>query len=147
MDDITALVKGRNKDVAEMAKKVMKKLKEEVEKKGLKLSVTENGKEGKSKMIASCGFLENELSQFSKEEGITLADSVETLGVDLRTRIKRLGAKEKAGRKKGKVRFSIIKKNKALRKNYMKVGGQEVATCRHDASKDLGSPCGWDVSH
>ena len=26
-------------------------------------------------------------------------------------------------------------------------GGQEVATCRHDASKDLGSPCGWDVSH
>ena len=31
----------------------MKKLKEEVEEKGLKLSVTENGKEGKSKMIAS----------------------------------------------------------------------------------------------
>ena len=42
-------------------KKMMKKLKEEMEKKGLKLSVTENGKEGKSKMIASCGFLENEL--------------------------------------------------------------------------------------
>ena len=39
-----------------MAKKVMKKLKQEVEKKRLKLSVTENGKEGKSKMIASCGF-------------------------------------------------------------------------------------------
>ena len=50
--------------MAEMAKKVMKKLKEQVEKKGLKLSVTENGSEGKSKMIASCGFLENELSQF-----------------------------------------------------------------------------------
>ena len=41
VDEITALVKGRNKDVAEMAKKVMKKLKEEVEKKGLKLSATE----------------------------------------------------------------------------------------------------------
>ena len=61
VDDITALVKGRNKEVAEMVEKVMKKLKEEVEKKGLKLSVTENGKEGKSKMIASCGFLESEL--------------------------------------------------------------------------------------
>ena len=35
----------------------MKKLKENVEKKGLKLSVTENGQEGQSKMIASCGFL------------------------------------------------------------------------------------------
>ena len=48
----------------------------------------ENGKEGKSKMIASCGFLENELCQFSGEEGVTLADSVETLCVDLRPRVK-----------------------------------------------------------
>ena len=80
-----------------MTKKVMKKLKEEVEKRGLKLSVTENGKEGKSKMIPSCGYLE---SQFSKEEGVTLADCVETPGVELRTRVKRLGAKEKARRKK-----------------------------------------------
>ena len=35
-----------------MAKKVTKKLKEEVERKGLKLSVTEDGR--KSKMIALC---------------------------------------------------------------------------------------------
>ena len=47
VDDITALVKGRSKEPAEMTKKVMKKLKEEVEKKGIKLSVTENGKEGR----------------------------------------------------------------------------------------------------
>ena len=97
VDDITALVKGRNKEVAEMAKKVMKKLKEEVEKKGFKLSVTENGKEGKRKMIASRGFLENELRQFSKEECVTLADRVETLGVDMRKRVERLGVKEKQG--------------------------------------------------
>ena len=63
-----------------MAKNVMKNLKDEVGKKGLKLSVTENGKEGQSKMIASCGLLENELRQSSGEEGLTLADSVETLG-------------------------------------------------------------------
>ena len=61
LDDIAALLKGKNREVAEMGKKVTKKLKEEVEKKGLKLPVTENGKEGKSKTIASCGFLENEL--------------------------------------------------------------------------------------
>ena len=65
------MVKRRNKEVAEMAKKVMKKLKEEVEKKVLELSVTEHGKEGKSKMIASCGFLEEELRQFSEKEGVT----------------------------------------------------------------------------
>ena len=57
----------------------MKKLREEVRKKGLKVSVTENGKEGKSKMIASCGSLEEDLRQFSEEEGVTLADSVEIL--------------------------------------------------------------------
>ena len=69
MDDITALLMGTNREVAAMAKEGMKKLKEEIEKKGLKLSVNENGKEGRSKMIASCGFFENELSQFSKEGG------------------------------------------------------------------------------
>ena len=63
-----------------MAKKVMTKLKEEVEKKGLKLSLIENGKEGKSKMIALCGFSEDELRQCSNEEVVTIADSVETLG-------------------------------------------------------------------
>ena len=48
VNDITALVTGRTKEVAEVTKKVMKKLKEEVEENGLKLSVTDNGKEGKS---------------------------------------------------------------------------------------------------
>ena len=98
MDDITTRVKGRNEEVAEMAKKVMKKLKEEVERKGR--SVTKNGKEGKSKMIASCGFLENQLRPFSTEEGVTLADSVETLGVDLSTREKKAGSEKKKVRRK-----------------------------------------------
>ena len=102
-------MKGKNKGVAETAKMVMKKLKGEVGKKGLKLSVTEIDKEGKSKMIASCGFLENELSQFSKE-GVILAESVETPGIDWRTRVKSFGAKEEARRKKCKVKFSLIKK-------------------------------------
>ena len=65
VDDITAL-KGVNREVAEAAKKVTKKLKEELEKKSLKLSVTENGKKGKSKMIASCGFLEDELRRIHR---------------------------------------------------------------------------------
>ena len=51
----------------------------------------ENGKEGKSK--------KNELRQFSREEGVTLADSVETLGVDLRTRVKSWKHPKKKGEK------------------------------------------------
>ena len=51
-----------------------------------------------------------------------MADSVGKLGVDLRTRVKRLGERENARSKKCKVRFSIIKKSEAFsRKNYMKV--------------------------
>ena len=47
---------------------------------------------------------------------------METLGVDLRTKVKRLGAKEKARRKKCNVRFFLMKKNKAIQKSYVKVG-------------------------
>ena len=52
-------------------------------------------------MIASCVFLEDELRQCSKE-GVTMADTLETLGVDLRTRVNNFGAKEKARRKNAK---------------------------------------------
>ena len=65
--------------------------------------------EGKSKMIASCGFMVEELRQCSKEEGVTMADG------DLRTRVK-------FGSERTAVRFSLIKRNKAFQKNYMKVG-------------------------
>ena len=99
---------GRTRKWQKMAKKVIRKLKEEVGEKGFKLSIMEKVKEGKSKMIASCGFLEDELRQCSKEEGVMIADSVETLGVDLRSRFRSLGAKEKARRRKFKVRFSLI---------------------------------------
>ena len=44
----------------------------------------------------------------------------ETLGVDLRTRVK-LEVKEQARRKRCKVRLSLIEKNKVFQKNYMKV--------------------------
>ena len=147
MDDITALVRGRNKEVSQMGKKMVKRPREEVEKRGLKLSVYENGKEGKSKMIASCGFLEEELRQCSKEEGVTMADSVETRGVDLRTRVKNLGVKEKARRKKRKVRFSIIKKNKGLSEELHEDWGQEVAASGYGASKDVESACSGDSSY
>ena len=45
VDDITAPLKGRNKELVVMARKVIMKLTEEVEEKGLNLSITENGEE------------------------------------------------------------------------------------------------------
>ena len=77
---------------------------------------------------------------------MTLADSVEMLGVDLRTRVKRLGANEKTRRKQCKVRFSIIKKSKAFQKYYMKVGVEKLLRAGMMPARTWG-PCGWDVSH
>ena len=45
IDDITAFLKWRN-ELVEMAEKVLKEVKKEVEEKGLKLSITEGVKEG-----------------------------------------------------------------------------------------------------
>ena len=90
--------KGRDKELAELAETVLEKLKKEVEE-GLKLSITKGGEEGWSKILVSCRYLEEQLRVYSKREGVVVAESVETLGVDLRTRTKQLGAKEKARRK------------------------------------------------
>ena len=51
-----------------MAEKVLKKLKMEVEEEGKKLSITEGGKEGKSKAIKSCKYLEEKFQKCSKKE-------------------------------------------------------------------------------
>ena len=91
VDDIAGTQKSRKWQ----KKKVMKKLKEEVKKKGLKLSVTGNGTKGKSKMIASCGFLENELSQFSKEEGVTLGNALS----GLQNKSQEVGSEKKSEKK------------------------------------------------
>ena len=89
------------------------------------MSVTEHGKEGKSKMIASCGFLEDELRQCSKEEGVTVADSVETLGVNLRTRVKRLGVQEK--REEVQSEFLAHQEESSFPKELHESLGQELA--------------------
>ena len=44
VDDITAFMNGRNKELVEMAQKHLKKLRMEVEEKGLKLSIAEGGR-------------------------------------------------------------------------------------------------------
>ena len=70
-------------------------------------------RDGKSKGLASCSFLDEKFQECSKKE-VALDTSVETLAVDLRTRTRQLGAKEKARRKKCDVKFSLWRKNVAV---------------------------------
>ena len=98
-------------------------------------------------MIASCRFLGDGLRQFSKEEeGVTMADSVETLGVDLRTRVKNLRAKRKSGKKEVHSEILAYLAKQSLPEELHEGGSQEVGTGRHDASKNVASSCSWDGS-
>ena len=72
-----------------------------------------------------------------------MADSADTLGVDLRTRVKSLGAKEKARRKKCKLRFSSIKK----KKNYMKVGVKKLLRAAMMPARTWRGACSRNFSH
>ena len=78
VDDITAFMEGQYKELPGVAEKVLKTIRREVEEKGFKLSITERGKEGKHKVIASCSFLEKKFQVCSKRGGVGLATSVET---------------------------------------------------------------------
>ena len=49
VDDITATMEGRNKELPCIADKILEVIRMEVEEKGLKLSITEGGKEEKAR--------------------------------------------------------------------------------------------------
>ena len=110
VDDVIVFMEGRNKGACRhCGKGFLRAMRREVEEKGPNLSITERGKEGKSMVIASCSYLKKKFQESSTREGVVgLATSVKTLGVDLRTTTKRLGAKEKARRKKCDVWFSFF---------------------------------------
>ena len=67
------------------------------------MSITQGGTEGKSKVVTSCSYLEEKFLDCSKREGVGLATSVGTSGVDLRSAIKQVSANEKE-----KVRREIL---------------------------------------
>ena len=73
---------GKNKELVELAETVLKELEKEAEEEALKLSITEGGKEGKSKVITSCRCLEEKLRECSKRARVVMTERVETLGED-----------------------------------------------------------------
>ena len=95
VDDVAAFMEGRNWELPGIAGKVVRSISREVEEKDFRLSITEGGKEGKSKVIASCSDLEEKLQECTKREGGGLATSVAISGVDLRTRTKQLRGGQK----------------------------------------------------
>ena len=105
VDHSTAFLEGRNKELPSITGKLLREMRVEVKEKGLKQSITEGGKEGKSNVIASCSCLEEKFQECCRRDRVRLAIGVETLGEDLRTRMKQLGAKSEG--EKENVRWEI----------------------------------------
>ena len=98
--DTTAFMEGRNIEMAGIAQKVPRAMRKDMRLSGREV--------------------------YSKREGVGLPTSVETPGVDLRTRTQRPGAKEKARRKKCEVRFSIAWRNRVFQMNNVRIGVRKL---------------------
>ena len=68
----------------------------------MKRSITQGRNERKSKAIISCKNLEETFQECNKKEGVAFETSVETPGVDLRTRTEQLGAKGESEKEEGR---------------------------------------------
>ena len=81
--------------------------------------------EEQRKASISCRYLEESFQECSKK-GFELEIGVGTLGVDLRTRTKQLGTKEKARRKWCDVIFLLFTKNLVFQTDYMRIGVRKL---------------------
>ena len=92
-------------------------------------------------MIAPCGFLEDELRSYSKEERVTMADSVETIGGGLENERQEVGSERKS--EVGEVQGEVLayEEEQGLPKELHEGRGQEVVTSGYDANEDVGSAC------
>ena len=105
-----------------MAKKVMTKLKEVIEKEGPKISVTENGKEGKSKMIASWRMT---CVKCSKEKGLTL-----DFGRRLESKSPEVGSKRRSEKKEVQIEVLDYQEAYIISNKKHESRRQEVAARR-----------------
>ena len=113
------------------------KVKEEVERKDFKMSVTESGKERKSKMIASCGCVNaanddrqcrNAWSGFENES-------------------KKVGGQRISEEEEVQGEILAYQEEQSLPKELYEGGCQESVTCRYDAGKDVASSFSGDGPH
>ena len=124
-DDTNSLV-GRNKELPKVAERIFQNVQEVVEAKGSVMPITAEGKGEKSRVIVSCKHLEGNYKEHIEKEGVRLADSAETLGVDQRTRTVKLGAQEKDTMTTCGVRFVIAKRNRVIESNWMNTGVRKL---------------------
>ena len=87
-------------------------------------------------------FLEDELRPCSKEEGVTMADSVETLGSVFENQSQEVGSERKSKKEEVQGEILVHQEEQGLPEELHEGGGQEVVTSGYGASEDVGSAVG-----
>ena len=75
------------------------------------------------------------------------ADSVEARGVELRTRVKRLGVKRRSEKEEVQGEILAYQEEQGLPKDLHEGGSKKVATSGCGASKNVESTCSRDSPH
>ena len=133
-NDIPAFFSVRNRELVEMAEQGVgrdgSEGSREVEERsrGERVEVVDHRRRERRKeqRDISCRYLEERFEECSKQEGVVMATSVVTLGVDLRTRTEQLGATEKSRRKKCEVRFSLIRNTGIFQESCIRTGVRKL---------------------
>ena len=81
--------------------------------------------EGKSKAVTSCWYLEERFQECSKK-GVVLATSVETLGVDLRTRAKQSGSEGEGQKQEVWCEILAYQEKSGLPEIFLRIGVRKL---------------------
>ena len=126
----------------------MMKLKEEVEKKGLKLSATEHRKEGRKEQDDCVVWLlggraasmqQGRVSDVGRQRG--------NAGCGLENKSQGVGSKSRSEKKEVQGEVLDYQEERSFPEKLHEGGRQEVVTCRHGVSKSMVSACSGDGSH
>ena len=119
VDDITAFMNGVNKELVEMAEKVLKKLIREEEEKGLKKIKHRRREKGKSKAITSCKYLDERFQECRKKKTSCFGDECGDAGGGLENEDQTSGRRR---RREERSAIFAYQENQVFHENYMRTG-------------------------
>ena len=147
VDDITALVMGRNKTVAEMVKKVMKRLREEVvEKRPQIVSFMNMERKERVRWLRRVSSWKRNAAM---QQGRRSGDGRQCWSTwsGLENKCEEVGRERKSETEEVQGEILDHSEEQGLSEELHEGWGQEVATSGHGASKDVESSCRGDGSH
>ena len=94
----------------------------------LEIPVSQGDNEGKSKLDVSNPYLRQQLKGFCRDEGLEIDSSIDHLGIDKGTCLRRLGKKSQQGERLGKGEWVLSKTLEVFQRQYLRTGAQKKSS-------------------